>query len=174
MFGFSKEEKETVDSEQPEIKKSGVWSGQLGQAIADARKGRVDSEKGFTKGAKNSQPKSSGGSVSRELSEAARKMFEPDAWRAIVRAPFALGKVITGRECWDLEKRQEDTLATSTSMTAEYFMAVDPKYVALTICMFNWSVILNEKYAASAREARLEKASVPEPKIATVAGIKSV
>jgi hypothetical protein len=101
-------------------------------------------------------------------------MFNPDAWRAIVRAPFALGKVITGRKCWELEKREEDTLATSTSMTAEYFMAVDPKYVALTICMFNWAVIMTEKYAENAKEARLERQSEPEHKPAEVSGLKPV
>lgn len=171
MFGMG-EKKETV-SEDTEVKKSGIWSTQLGQALSDARKKRVPDVEGSQKGSKGSSTKSGGGSVSRELSEAAKAMFNPDAWRAIVRAPFALGKVITGRKCWELEKREEDTLATSTSMTAEYFMAVDPKYVALTICMFNWAVIMTEKYAENAKEARAERASEPEIK-PEFAGLKPV
>ena len=40
MFGFNKTEKETSTTE-----KSGVWTSQLNQAIADARKGGVGSAK---------------------------------------------------------------------------------------------------------------------------------
>jgi len=161
MFGFQKKESE-VETASTETEKSPAWTSQLSKAIASARKGNDTTSSGNEKSAKGSGSKKTGGSVSRELSEAASKMFDPDAWRAIVRAPFALGKVVTGRDCWDLDKRQEDTLATSTSLTAEYFLNTDPKYVALTICMFNWSVILTEKYAANARLARLEKQSEPE------------
>lgn len=160
MAFWNKENKE-VSTDNQETEKSGKWSSQLASAIADARSRGVGTKKGTETGTTDSRKKGSGTSVSRELSEAAKKLFDPDAWRAIVRAPFALGKVVTGRECWELEKKQEDTLATSTAMTAEYFMNVDPKYVALTICMFNWSVVLTEKYAANARLARLEKESEP-------------
>lgn len=162
-MGFFTKDKSEVDESSEKTEKSGKWGSQLSQAIADARARGVGTQKGFKEGSTDTRKKSSGASVSRELSEAAKKMFDPDAWRAIVRAPFALGKVVTGRECWELEKKQEDTLATSTAMTAEYFMNVDPKYVALTICMFNWSVVLTEKYAANAKLARLEKAGEPQP-----------
>lgn len=162
-MGFFTKDKSEVDESGEKTEKSGKWGSQLSQAIADARARGVGAKKGTETGSTDTRKKSSGGSVSRELSEAAKKMFDPDAWRAIVRAPFALGKVVTGRDCWELEKKQEDTLATSTAMTAEYFMNVDPKYVALTICMFNWSVVLTEKYAANAKLARLEKASEPQP-----------
>jgi len=162
-MGFFTKDKSEVDESSEKTEKSGKWGSQLSQAIADARARGVGAKKGTETGSTDTRKKSSGASVSRELSEAARKMFDPDAWRAIVRAPFALGKVVTGRDCWELEKKQEDTLATSTAMTAEYFMNVDPKYVALTICMFNWSVVLTEKYAANAKLARLEKASEPQP-----------
>lgn len=162
-MGFFTKDK-PVENESQETEKSGKWSSQLASAIADARSRGVGSKKGNEAGTTDNRKKSAGPSVSRDLAESAKKLFEPDAWRAIVRAPFALGKVLTGRDCWELEKKQEDTLSTSTAMTAEYFMNVDPKYVALTICMFNWSVVLTEKYAANARLARLEKASEPETK----------
>lgn len=168
MFGFGKENTQ-VETTSEETEKSTKWSNQLASAIADARSRGVGSKKGNETGSKDTGKKNSGSSVSRELSEAAKKMFDPDAWRAIVRAPFALGKVVTGRDCWELDKKQEDTLATSTSMTAEYFMNVDPKYVALTICMFNWSVVLTEKYAENAKQRRLEKANEPEKPV--VSGI---
>ena len=157
-----------VETENSEDTKSSIWGGKLAEAIAHARGTGVANEKGTKAKRSNTQKSDSGGGVSKELSEAARKMFEPEAWRAIVRAPFALGKVMTGRSCWELEKKQEDTLATSTSLTAEYFLNVDPKYVVLTLFLFNWSVVLTEKFAANAvernKELAMEEKLNPKPK----------
>ncbi len=152
MFGFGENKTETQEGQE-----SSTWSNKLSEALADARSRVSTGKKRTEKGDGNNSEAKSGASVSRSLAEQAKKLFDPDAWRAIVRAPFALGRVVTGRDCWELDKKQEDTLATSTSMTAEYFMAVDPKYVALTICMFNWSVVLTEKYAANMREKKQEQ-----------------
>ncbi len=159
MFGMGK--KETTVSE--ETSKSNVWGSQLSAAVAEARKGGMDNAGGTT-GKRKTGPKSeSGPSVSREMEAAAAKMFDPEAWRAIVRAPFALGQVMTGRKCWALDKTQEDTLTISTSSTAEYFLQTDPKYVALTLFVFNWSVVLTEKFMANAVERQKEQASEPQP-----------
>ena len=162
MFGFGAKIEETTTLDDTEASKSGVWGSQLSEAMRAARKARVEhaegteGKRGVGKGAK------SGSGVSSALSEAARKMFEPDQWRTIVRAPFALGKVLTGRECWELDKKQEDQLAVSTSSTAEYFMQTDPKYIMLTLCLFNWSVILTEKYVANAKQRNIERGSEPQ------------
>lgn len=147
-----------MEEQTPEESKSGIWGNKLAEAIAAARSGRVANEKGTKTKRSDSKESGSGRGISQELSDAARKMFEPEAWRAIIRAPFALGKVMTGRACWELEKKQEDTLATSTSLTAEYFLNVDPKYVVLTLFLFNWSVVLTEKFAANAVERKKEQA----------------
>lgn len=168
MFGLGKKEKDATTSEASETSKSNIWGSQLSSAIADARKSRVENEGGTTGKRKNTAKSESGASVSRELEEAAKKMFDPDAWRAIVRAPFALGRVMTGRPCWDLEKKQEDTLAVSTSSTAEYFLQTDPKYVALTLFVFNWSVVLTEKFIANEMERKKELASEPQPPLKAV------
>ena len=165
MF-FSKNKPDSVEGE--ETSKSNIWGSQLAAALADARKGTMENESG-TKGKRKSTPKAdSGPGVSTELAEAARKMFDPEAWRAIVRAPFAFGKAVTGRKCWDLEKTQEDTLATSTSATAEYFLQTDPKWVCLTIFAFNWSVILTEKFVANEMEKKKELASEPQTPLKAV------
>lgn len=163
-MGWFTKNKESVESQTQEKSKSAVWDSELSKAVADARKGRTKRVSG-TKGNEQDPSNPSGGvGVSSALAEQARKLFEPDAWRAIVRAPFALGKAMTGRECWDLADKQEDTLAVSTAMSAEYFMQTDPKWVALTLCMFNWSVILTEKLAANARE-RHKELEVTQPKV---------
>ena len=156
MF-FKKDKPATEQTE--ETSKSNIWGTQLASALADARKGSMENEQGIKGKRKSASKADSGAGVSRELEEAARKMFDPEAWRAIVRAPFAFGKALTGRKCWDLEKTQEDTLATSTSATAEYFLQTDPKWVCLTIFAFNWSVILTEKFVANEIEKKKELAS---------------
>jgi len=155
MLGFGK--KNTEDN--AEASKSSIWGSQLAAALADSRKADVENTAGTTGKRKNSAKPDSGAGVSSELAEAAKKMFDPEAWRAIVRAPFALGRVMTGRSCWELEKKQEDTLATSTSATAEYFLQTDPKWVCLTIFVFNWSVVLTEKLIANEIERKKELAS---------------
>ena len=160
MNFFSKSE--AVEDQTSEDTKSNIWGGKLAEAIAHARSSGMGDAKGNKTKRTNTKEKDSGSGISQELTESARKMFEPEAWRAIVRAPFALGKVMTGRSCWELEKKQEDTLATSTSLTAEYFLNVDPKYVVLTLFLFNWSVVLTEKFAANAVERNKELALEPK------------
>lgn len=168
MFGLGKKEKESVGAEAEETSKSNIWGAQLSSAIADARKSGMENE-GGTKGKRKATQKSdSGPSVSRELAEKASKMFEPEAWRSVIKMPFALGKVITGRKCWDLDKAQEDTLATTTSATAEYFLQVDPKYVVLTLFAMNWGAVLTEKFMANAVERQKEQASEPQPPLKAV------
>ena len=168
MLGFGKKEKDSVSTEGTETSKSNIWGIQLAAALADSRKAGMENTQGTTGKRKNSSKPDSGASVSRELEEAARKMFDPEAWRAIVRAPFAFGKAMTGRKCWELEKTQEDTLATSTSATAEYFLQTDPKWVCLTIFAFNWSVILTEKFVANEIERKKELASEPQSPLKAV------
>lgn len=164
MFGMAKKEESETNQEE----KSGPWGDKLNEALADARKSGVSGKKKSSAKPENGREANSGTGLSQQAEEQARKMFEPEAWRAIVRAPFSLGKAVTGRECWDLEKKQEDTLATSTSATAEYFLQTDPKWVALTLFMFNWSVILTEKFAMNARERMKEEALHPQQQEPTV------
>lgn len=163
MAWFSKAENAETSAKESEASKSGVWGSQLDSALAEAKQSRVENAKRGETGGKNASKSGSGGRVSGGLAEAAKKMFEPEAWKAIVRMPFSLGKVITGRKCWDLEKTQEDTLATSTSATAEYFLQIDPKYVVLTLFLMNWSAVLTEKFMANAVERNKELALNPLP-----------
>lgn len=156
MFGMG--EKKAVDSEDG---KEGVWGSQFDSAVADARKSRMGATKKPQGNTGASGTAESGGRISGPALEKIRAMFEPEAWRPIVRAPFALGKAITGRGCWELEKKQEDTLATSTSGTAEYFLTTEPKYVMLTLFVFNWSVVLTEKFMLNAQERKKEEALNP-------------
>lgn len=158
MFGLGE------TKEKPEEKeKSGAWGAQLAEARAEATKNSMGRKKKTASESSTVREESDRSSISAKDAEQVRKMFDPEAWRAIVRAPFALGKAVTGRQCWDLEKREEDTLATSTSGVAEYFLQTDPKWIAVTLFAFNWSVIVADKFVQNARERAKEEALSPKP-----------
>ncbi len=158
-----KTEDSAVSVQTSEASKKAVWDSETDKAIADARKSQSRRLSGSKKGEQASEATQSGERLPVQAVEQIKKMFNPDAWRAIVKAPFALGQAITGRKCWELEKDKEDTLAVSTAMTAEYFLVTDPKWVAVSICAFNWAVILTEKLAANARERQKELELNPPP-----------
>lgn len=163
MEFFKKSEPKTEEDE-----KSPLWGTELGKAIADARSRGFGRKKSAKTNTTDSEGEATRDSVSTATKEQVAKLFKPEAWRAIVRAPFALGQTMTGRKCWELDSAQEDTLATSTSLTAEYFLNTDPKWVALTLFAFNWSVVLTEKFAANAVERQKEEALNPQKKTGPV------
>lgn len=157
MFGVGETKTEDTKDE-----KSGVWGTQLDAAKLEARKGGVGGKKKAKVATNDDGESESRGGISTKDAEQVRRMFDPEAWRAIVRAPFALGKAMTGRGCWNLEKREEDTLATSTSGVAEYFLQTDPKWIAFTLFAFNWTVIVSDKLIQNARAREAEEASNPK------------
>lgn len=157
MFGMGE-----TKTEDPKGEKSGVWGVQLDAAKLEARKGGLGGKKKAKVATNDDGESDTRGGISAKDAEQVRKMFDPEAWRAIVRAPFALGKAMTGRDCWNLEKREEDTLATSTSGAAEYFLQTDPKWIAFTLFAFNWTVIVSDKLIQNARAREAEEALNPK------------
>ena len=160
MSFFTKKE-ETNSSEAEEVKESGVWGSQLSNALADARKSGMGSKTGVKAGTKGATKKDSGGNLSEQTKEQITKLFHPDAWRPIVKAPFALGQAMTGRDCWELSKAEEDTLATSTSTSMEYVAVTDPKWLAIGMCCTTWAIIFSDKFIRNAREAAKEAKDNP-------------
>lgn len=153
MFGFG-EDKAVGDEE----KQSSPWAGTLKSALADARKGHNTGSDADATGTKKGGKKDSGGGVSAKMQEQLSKLFEPSAWRPIVKAPFAFFQAMTGRACWELTKNEEDTLATTTSTAMEYVAVTDPKWLAIGMCATTWTMIFSEKLILSAREAKKEQA----------------
>lgn len=158
MFGMG-EKKETTDSED---KKPSAWNDSLASSIAEARAKLTKGKKRDSNDETGTTKPTSGGRISSADAEKIRAMFDPKAWKTLVKTPFVLGTVLTGRKCWELEKEEEDTLATTTAASAEYFLQSDPKWVCLTICMFNWSVILTSKFLANAKETHNEQVLLRE------------
>ena len=147
---------EKTESPSAENTQQGVWAGSIRDAVASAR-AKLSKRKSRTEGGEGTPTKSSGGErLSRADEEKIREMFDPKAWRTLVRTPFIAAKTITGRSCWDLEKTEEDTLASTTAASAEYFLKTDPKWLCLTLCMFNWGTIVATKMIANAALAKQE------------------
>jgi len=160
MFGFG--ENKTVDEKE---EKSTPWIGKISEALADARKSHAGNGATDEKGTKKGGKKDSGPSLSTKAQEQIAKLFEPSSWRPIVKAPFAFFQAMTGRDCWELSKNEEDTLATSTSTAMEYVAVTDPKWLALGMCAVTWTMIFSEKLILSAREAKKEALLNPQPDI---------
>ena len=163
MSFFNKKD-EVVSTEGKEATESPVWSSQLSSAMSDARKSGVGSATGTKTKSKAPKETSSRGNLSAKDEEQIVKLFNPDAWRPIVKAPFAVGQALTGRECWALSKSEEDTLAVSTSTSMEYVAITDPKMLALAMCAVTWTIIITEKFILNARERAKEDLLNPKPK----------
>lgn len=94
------------------------------------------------------------------------KVFAPEHWEALVRAPADLRLAQTGFEHWKMSDNEVKTLASSASNTARYFMRTDPKWVVLTLFLFNIGTIYGGRvlmdYNLRKKEAEL-KAGKREP-----------
>lgn len=154
-----------VVEESQEKVRVNPWMGKISEAMSDARKSHAGDGPTDAKGTKKSGKASSGSGLSAKAQEQIAKLFEPNSWRPIVKAPFAFCQAMTGRSCWELSKNEEDTLATSTSTAMEYVAVTDPKWLAIGMCAVTWSIIFSEKLILSAREARKEAELNPIPDI---------
>ena len=72
-----------------------------------------------------------------EMSKALEALYDPKHWVGIVKAPADLMLALSGDDLWNLPKPEVDTLAAQSSLAARYFMATDPKWVALTLFAFS-------------------------------------
>ena len=69
------------------------------------------------------------------------KVFTPEMWAPLVRAPADLRLAQTGYDHWKLSDQEVQTMAQSASHAGRYFMRTDPKWVVLTLAIFNIGTI---------------------------------
>ena len=104
-----------------------------------ARKGKaIDSEE--TKGAEKiaeeipqSPDQKKANSDLAKLAKELDKIFTPDNFRGVVRAPADLMLAASGRKIWDIPEKEIDTLATTGALTARNFVKTDPKWISLIL-----------------------------------------
>jgi len=159
MFGFGEKDSENTQDNVS----SSAWGSQLSSAVADLRKAGMGSKGRAKADGKGHESEKSGSGISAKDADKLSKMFQPEKWKPLVRAPFNLLKAKTGRKCWELDEKETDTLAETTSATAEHFLHVDPKYMILTLFVFNWGLIVADKVSQNAREAAKEERERPLP-----------
>lgn len=170
MFGMDK--KDTTETQ--ENKKPSPWGSQLDEAVSDIRKAGVGAKERAKRIKSDSEEAGRGESVSAKDAERLAKMFQPEKWKPIVRAPFNVMKAKTGRACWELSEKETETLAETTSATAEHFLHVDPKWMILTLFVFNWSLIIADKSAQNTKERLAEeKLNPPKPILTTPIMVRS-
>lgn len=86
------------------------------------------------------------------------KIFTPENWESIVRAPADMALAVTGRPIWDLPEKEVKTLAVSASQTARYWLAIDPKYLVLFMFVFQASITYGGRIVTDAQNQRKARA----------------
>lgn len=157
MSWFTEKDKE----EHSEDNKSGPWGSAFSGALSDARKAGVGSKERAKAGNAKSGKAGRGENISESTQEQITKLFKPDMWKPIVKAPFAFGQALTGRKCWEPTDKEVESLSVSTSTAMEYVAITDPKWLAIGMCMVSWTMILSEKFILNARERNKELAENP-------------
>lgn len=71
------------------------------------------------------------------LEQNLQALYSPEHWKGICRAPADLMLATSGNQIWDIPEGEIDTLAEQASITARFFLATDPKWVALALFGFS-------------------------------------
>lgn len=90
------------------------------------------------------------------------KIFSPEQWKGLVGAPADMALSITGREHWKLSEAERNTMAASVSNAARYFMHTDPKWIVLTLCLFNIGTIYGGRLVLDFQARRKEQDLKPD------------
>lgn len=87
-----------------------------------------------------------------EMDKALAALYAPENWVGIVRAPADIALAFTGDEIWDLPDREVNVLAAQAATAGRYFLASDPKWVALTLFLFSVGTTYGSRAAMSWRK----------------------
>ena len=153
-MGLLSMEKNSGEAESP----STPWATENTSSFSEALKAAKNSKRKQSSGPTTVRAESSGPDISPALSQQVAKLFTPEAWEAVVSAPFNLAEALTGLKEVNLNETERKTLSVTGSMTAEYFMPCDPKWVALTLFSFNLLMISGSKYMIYVAKQREEQA----------------
>lgn len=120
-------------------------------------KGKLDDFIGFFKKTKRKpsavSQETQQGNTAEPVSE---ELFEPEAWKPLVKTPFLLLQVGTGSKRFELDNDEAKILAVQGSQTAKYFLNTHPKWIALTLFSLNLSGLLAFKTMAYMNDRKEE------------------
>lgn len=136
------------------------WDAEVAKARNEVKAGTSNPAKSKTK--KEKSVTSNGIEI---LSNRLDAFMTPENFRGIVTAPANFMLMKTGHPHWNLPKDDVDMLAFSGCETAKYFVHCDPKWVALTMFMFNVSMVYGTRLAEDAKIYKTE--NLAKEKVAT-------
>ena len=92
-----------------------------------------------------------------EMEKALAELYKPEHWRGICKAPGDFMMALSGDPMWDIPDAEVNVLAAQSSLAARYFLATDPKWVALTLFAFAAATTYGTRAVLHMRKARAEK-----------------
>lgn len=92
-----------------------------------------------------------------------KRLFAPENWEAIVKAPADLALAATGDKIFDMEDKAIKSLSTTGATAASYFIKTDPKYLALIMFSVNFATIYGGMIAVHISNRKKDKKNKNEP-----------
>lgn len=90
-----------------------------------------------------------------------KRLFAPENWEAIVRAPADLALATTGDKVFDMPDKNVKQLAQTGSVAASYFIKTDPKWLALIMFGVNAATIYGGMIAIHLNNRKAAKKAEP-------------
>lgn len=93
----------------------------------------------------------------RLLLEEIERLYQPRAFKPIVSAPSNVLVLATGSDIWKLTDEEVENQSMAASISARYFLPVDPKWVALSMLFMSLATSYGTRAALYMKELRDEK-----------------
>jgi len=86
-----------------------------------------------------------------------KRLFAPENWEAIVKAPADLALAATGDKVFDMDEKSVKSLSQTGSVAASYFIKTDPKWLALIMFSMNALTIYGGMFAIHMQNRKADK-----------------
>jgi len=91
-----------------------------------------------------------------------KRLFAPENWEAMVRAPADLAMAVTSDKCFNMSDAEVKTLSQTCATAASYFIVTDPKYLALIMFSVNFATVYGGMIAQHVNNRKKDKKNNPE------------
>lgn len=81
----------------------------------------------------------------KELQKVLDNLYKPENFAPLMRAPADIMLAVTGDDVWNIGEKELAVLSASAANTARYFLAADPKWIALTMFVTSISTIYGSR-----------------------------
>lgn len=81
----------------------------------------------------------------KELQKVLDNLYKPENFAPLMRAPADIMLAVTGDDVWNIGEKELAVLSASAANTARYFLAADPKWIALMMFVTSISTIYGSR-----------------------------